>query len=38
MQVRAEEESDWPAVRSVNEAAFETPAEAGIVDALREQA
>ncbi len=38
MIVRAEEERDHAAVRALNEAAFETPAEARLVDAVREQA
>ncbi|MCK4514488.1 MAG: N-acetyltransferase, partial [Spirochaetaceae bacterium] len=38
MTVRAEEEADWAAVYAVNTSAFETPAEAQLVDALREQA
>jgi len=38
MLIRAEEQSDWDAVRAVNASAFETPAEANLVDALREQA
>ena len=38
MQIRAEEEKDWAAVHAVNASAFETPAEALLVDALREQA
>ena len=38
MHIRLEEEQDWPAVRAVNESAFETSAEADLVDALREQA
>ena len=38
MLVRAEEQRDWPAVHAVNVSAFETPAEANLVDALREQA
>lgn len=37
-RVRAERAADRDAVRTVNESAFETPAEAGLVDALREQA
>jgi len=36
--VRAEESQDQQAVRSVNLAAFETAAEANLVDALRQQA
>ncbi|MBU8914053.1 MAG: N-acetyltransferase [Spirochaetales bacterium] len=38
MLIRAEEESDQAAVYAVNASAFETPAEAQLVDALREQA
>lgn len=38
MRVRTEEESDWAAVHAVNEAAFGSPAEADLVDALRAQA
>ena len=38
MLIRAEEEADRAAVYAVNESAFETPAEAQLVDALREQA
>lgn len=38
MLIRAEGEKDWTAVHAVNASAFETPAEAGLVDALREQA
>ncbi len=34
--IRHETPADIPAVRAVNEAAFETGAEAGLVDALRE--
>ena len=36
MRIRREAPSDIAAVREVNEAAFETPAEAGLVDALRD--
>jgi putative acetyltransferase len=36
--IRAEEQRDWAAVHAVNVSAFETPAEANLVDALREQA
>ena len=36
--IRNEEESDWAAVYALNVAAFETPAEANLVDALRQQA
>jgi len=38
MLIRAEEPSDWAAIRAVNVSAFETPVEADLVDALREQA
>jgi putative acetyltransferase len=38
MLIRSEEQQDWAAVHAVNVAAFETPAEANLVDALREQA
>jgi putative acetyltransferase len=38
MLIRAEGEKDWAAVHAVNASAFETPAEARLVDALREQA
>jgi putative acetyltransferase len=38
MLIRNEEEKDWNAVRALNIAAFETPAEANLVDALRQQA
>src|SRR6185503_109729 len=38
MLVRAEEQRDWAAVHAVNVAAFETPEEANLVDALREHA
>ena len=38
MLIRAEEQRDWAAVRAVNVSAFETPTEANLVDALREQA
>jgi putative acetyltransferase len=33
--IRAERRQDIPAVRAVNEEAFDTPAEAGVVDKLR---
>jgi putative acetyltransferase len=36
--IRAEEQRDWVAVHAVNVSAFETPAEANLVDALRDQA
>jgi len=35
--IREEKESDWPEVFAVNQAAFDTPAEANLVNALREQ-
>ena len=38
MLIRAEEQRGWAAVHAVNASAFETPAEANLVDALREQA
>ena len=38
MVIRAEEEKDWAAVHALNVSAFETPAEANLVDALRDQA
>lgn len=38
MLIRAEEPGDWAAVHAVNVSAFETPAEANLVDALRKQA
>lgn len=38
MKVRAEVPGEWSAVYALNEAAFETPAEANLVDALRKQA
>lgn len=38
MVIRAEEERDWAAVHALNASAFETPAEAGLVSALRVQA
>lgn len=38
MWIRHEEERDWAAVRGINAAAFETPAEAHLVDALRREA
>lgn len=37
MLIRPERESDWPAVHAVNMAAFGRPAEADLVDAVREQ-
>ncbi len=36
--IRLEEPRDYPAVYAVNSAAFETPAEANLVDALRKEA
>jgi len=36
--IRAEEEWDWAAVRILNATAFDTPAEAALVDVLRAQA
>jgi len=36
--IRAEEEKDWAAVQAVNESAFETSAEARLVDRLRKEA
>ncbi len=38
MLIRAEQEKDRAAVHAVNVSAFETPSEANLVDALREQA
>ena len=38
MLIRAEEQRDWAAVHAVNVSAFETPTEANLVDALRQQA
>ncbi len=38
MPIRAEKKGDREAVRAVNLAAFETPSEADLVDALRQQA
>lgn len=38
MLIRDEEQKDWAAVHDVIVSAFETPAEADLVDALREQA
>ena len=38
MLIRAEENTDWHAVHAINVAAFGTPAEANLVDALRQQA
>jgi len=37
MLIRAEEPSDWAAVHAVNVSAFGRPAEADLVDALRDQ-
>jgi putative acetyltransferase len=36
--IRPEEEKDYPAVNAVNTAAFETPAEANLVEVLRKEA
>jgi putative acetyltransferase len=36
MQIRSEDQKDWPAVYIVNATAFETEAEAKLVDTLRE--
>jgi putative acetyltransferase len=36
--IRAEEQRDWAAVHAVHVSAFETPAEANLVDALRDNA
>jgi putative acetyltransferase len=36
--IRPEEEKDWIAVHALNAAAFESPAEADLVDVLRQQA
>lgn len=38
MRIRTEEQKDWAAVHAVNVSAFETPAEANLVDALRQEA
>ena len=38
MQIRAEAEKDWAAVKSVNESAFNRSTEADLVAELREQA
>ena len=38
MLIRTEEQGDWAAVHELNKSAFETPTEANLVDALREQA
>ena len=38
MLIRAEEHRDWAAIHAVNVSAFETPAEANLVDTLREHA
>ena len=38
MLIRAEKECDRETVRAVNLSAFETPSEADLVDALRQQA
>ena len=37
MLIRAEERRDWAAVRALNVSAFETAAEANLVDALRDK-
>ena len=38
MLIRAEEKKDWASVHAVNASAFEAPAEADLVDTLRDQA
>ena len=38
MLIRTEEEKNWAAVHALNAAVFETPAEANLVDVLRQQA
>jgi putative acetyltransferase len=38
MLIRPEKDDDWDAVHAVNVSAFESPSEANLVDALREQA
>jgi putative acetyltransferase len=38
MLIRSEQQQDWAAVHAVNVSAFETPAEANLVNTLREQA
>lgn len=38
MFVRSERQTDWAAVHAINSAAFGRPAEANLVDALRQQA
>ena len=38
MLIRPEKEGDWDSVHAVNISAFETPSEANLVDALRQQA
>jgi len=38
MQIRPERQSDIPSIRAVNQSAFNTSAEADVVDALRERA
>ena len=38
MQIRAGKEEEWALIQTVNESAFETPAEASLVTALREHA
>lgn len=37
MRVRPEAEADYTAIRLVNESAFETPAEADLVEELRKK-
>jgi putative acetyltransferase len=38
MIIRSEESKDYSAIRAINESAFETPAEANLVDVLRAEA
>jgi len=38
MLIRAEENKDWPLVHALNASVFDTPAEARLVDALRQNA
>jgi putative acetyltransferase len=38
IEIRAEEAKDWPRVRAMNTASFETSLEADLVDALRKEA
>lgn len=38
MLIRTEEQKDWDTVHALNVSAFDTPAEANLVDALREEA